>query len=841
MYKNFYYNRQDGLCHLWDDEKGYTCFPYERYGYLIDPKGEFTTLNGLKVKKVKNWSKEAENQNLVFEHDVRPETRVLIDRYFESDEPSKNHTILFFDIEIAKEGKYSKPVEALNTITSIAYYDTKQKQYFCLILDIENKLEDKIINGTSIKRFDSEQKLLATFIMEYCKINPDIITGWNSEYFDVPYLYTRLQNVLGDKWAKKLSPIGIVEPRSYGNEFSIQIAGVSHLDYLLLYKNYTYSENPRYTLDAISKKELKRGKVEYEGSLDSLFKEDINKFIEYNVSDVELIVAMDVKLDFIAIAIGICHKGHVPYEDFSMSSRIHDGALITDCKRNNLITIRSIKDEHSSGESAEGAFVKLPSPGIYEYVYDLDLESEYPNNIKSINISPETKWGRVRNYSVDDFSNKVNRKYEVEKILIKHLTDEWNLNSENNLFEFNSHDNFVQFLDENNLSISSAGILYSLDKKGLIPSILTKWGEERTEFRKIAKEYYNNGDIEKYKYYDRKQLVQKILLNSLYGVLLLPSFRFYDREGGESVTLSGQSLIKFSEKMGNLYYNKQIQTDTYIDYCIYQDTDSCFFQALPMIYHRYGKKEHSEEFLVEKTLEIAKETENFINKSYDFYAKRFHNLNNHTWRIKQEMVGKTAFWRDAKKRYAMWNVNKNGLKCDEFEVKGFDSVRSDFPKDFRAFMNQSIEDILKKTPVEEMNKKVRDEKERIIKRAELNDILLPTGVKKISKFKYGQKGTPIHVKSAQNYNKLLELFNLESYPKIDDGDKIIWSYLKPNPYGFESLGIRGYEDPKEILDFLNKFANRNAIFEDRLLNKMQKIWDNLGWGQIEIKEESEFF
>lgn len=844
MYKNLHVDRNSQMVHLWTDGKNgdvpYSCFPFERYAYQVDPKGDKITLNGLKVKKVTNWSKEAEKQGLVFEHDVRTETRVLIDRYFQSDDVSVDHNILFLDIEIAKEGKYSKPSEAFNTITSIAYYSSVEKKYHCLLLDPDCKLEDKVIEGTFLRRFSREDQLLAAFITEYRKLNVSIITSWNGDTFDMPYLFNRLTNVLGDKVAKKLSPIGIVYPNEYGRDYSIKIAGVSQLDYLKLYKNYNYNEEPRYTLDAISKKELKRGKVEYEGSLDSLFENDILKFIQYNVSDVELLVAMNDKLDFIALAMGICHKGHVPYEDFSMSSRVLDGALITDCKRNNIIANKTSKTEDSHGEKAEGAFVKLPTPGIYEYVYDLDLESEYPNNIKSLNISPETKWGRVENYSVDDFSTKTDREYQVEKILIKHLTDNWNDEEESN-FHFSNHDEFINFLTENNLSISSAGILYSLDKKGLIPDILTKWGLERTEFRATAKKYHNEGDMEKYRYYDRKQLVQKILLNSLYGVLLLPTFRFYDRENGESVTISGQTLVKFSAKMGNHYYQKQIQNDVLKDYCIYSDTDSVFFEALPMIEHRYGKENHSEQFLIEKTLEIAKEVEDFINKSYAFYAKRFHNINSHTWRIKQEMVGKTAFWRDAKKRYAMWIVNKNGLNCDEVEVKGFDSIRSDFPKDFRKFMGQSVIDILKKVPAEEMNEKVRLEKERIVKSANLRDILLPTGVKEISKFKYGQKGTPIHVKSAQNYNKLLELFKIENLPKIEDGDKILWAYLKPNSFGFETLAIRGYDDPDQIVEFLEKFADRKMIFENRLLNKMQEIWNNLGWGRINLDADNDFF
>jgi len=559
MYQNIYHDRNSGIVHLWDDEKGYTNFPFERYAYVLDSRGDYVTMTGLRCKKVTSWSKELEKQNLVFEHDVPIYTRVLIDRYWNSDEPSKNNRVLFFDIEVAKEGKYSTPREASNTITSIAYYDSIDQKYHCLILDVENRLEDR----DGLKRFGTEQELLIHFLQCWQKIKPNIVTGWNCEFFDIPYLFNRLVNVLGDKWAKKLSPIGIVEDREFGKEYTVKIAGVSCLDYLMLYKNFTANQQPRYTLDFICNAELGRGKVQYEGSLDDLFRNDIHKFIEYNISDVELVVALDRKFDYIEIARGICHKGHVPYEDITMSSRFLDGALLTDCRRNNLITVRTERSE-TIEEPAEGAFVKLPAPGLYRYVYDLDLESEYPNNIKSLNISPETKWGRVIDYDVYDFVNKKDRLYQVQKINVKSLVDRWDNDKDHDEFEFNTWLDLKNFLDEHNLSISSAGILYNLDKKGLIPTILTKWGEERTDFRKTAKDYHNAGDIEKYKYYDRKQYVQKILLNSLYGVLLLNSFRFYDRENGESVTYSGKSLIKFCQDVINWHYNKCISTmDSY--------------------------------------------------------------------------------------------------------------------------------------------------------------------------------------------------------------------------------------------------------------------------------------
>jgi len=410
MYKNLHFDRNNQMVHLWTDgqhnDKPYSCFPFERYAYQVDPKGTNVTLNGLKVKKVSNWSKEAEKQNLIFEHDVRTETRVLIDRYFQNDDVSVGHNILFLDIEIAKEGKYSKPNEAFNTVTAIAYYSSIEQKYHCLLLDPDCKIEDKIIDGTHLKRFSREDQLLAYFITEYQKLKVDIITGWNTDHFDMPYLFNRLINVLGEKVARKLSPIGIVYQNEYGRDYSIKIAGVSQLDYLKLYKNYNYNEEPRYTLDAISKKELGRGKVEYEGSLDSLFENDIHKFIQYNVSDVELLVAMDKKLDFISIAMGICHKGHVPYEDFTMPSRFLDGASLVYCKRNGFVASSGIKGDEQG--KAEGAFVKQPKTGFYKWVYSLDLQSLYPSIIMTCNISPETKIAKIHNW--EEINRLVNLK-----------------------------------------------------------------------------------------------------------------------------------------------------------------------------------------------------------------------------------------------------------------------------------------------------------------------------------------------------------------------------------------------------------------------------------------------
>jgi DNA polymerase elongation subunit (family B) len=826
---------------LWDDETGYEQFQYEKYAYIVDSKGSSITMDGVKVRKVADWSKEAEKQGLVYEHDVPILTRILVDRYHHSDEVSKNHRIMILDIEVAKEGKYSTAKEAANTITAISYY-LKETGYVCLLLDKNGKLNSrkKAVKTTSgreievdLQIFRNEKMMLTAFVSQFARIRPTITSHWNGELYDMPYLVNRIKGELGNNVASKLSEIGIVytEPVNDRDDHAI-IAGVACFDYLMLYKKFSINDRPRFTLDYISKQELGRGKKKYAGTLDDLYENDPEGFIEYNIDDVELVVSLDEKLDFIFAAQGLCHTGHVPYEDIIFSSRYLEGASLTYCKRNNLIAMKTIPDGNM--DPAMGAFVKLPKPGLYKYIFDEDLSGMYPGNIMSLNISPETKYGRVENFNGEEFSKDVKKSYKI--IPRKKVGT---IES----FEFSDTSDFIvedlrAFLQEKNLSISANGIMYSKDKIGLIPAILKKWGSDRKEYRKQAEIAKLSGDLEKYKYYDRNQYRVKILGNSFYGYLLLYGSRFNDRENGEATTQTGVQLIKQSMKVADWYYNKKLGNVEPKEYVVYSDTDSIFLPALPLIENADSK---TDDELVQDTLKISAELQTVINKYYDKYADRFHNVSEHYWNIKQELVSRRAFWGSAKKRYAMWIINKNGLPFDEAEIKGFDVVRSSFPQAFRDFMESIIGDILHDILPDELNKKIRDFKYQY-KNNELSDILLPSGVKEISKYQTATKSIPIHVNSSLNYNKLLNLFNIEGqYPVIDDGDKIMWGYLRQNPYNFNTLAIRGYDDPPEILEFMEKYTDREKIFEKSLISKLQSIWDDLGWGQISLNENNDDF
>ncbi len=538
MYQNIYYDRKTNKVHIWDDKKGYYTFDYKKYAYVEDPTGEYTSIYGHRLTKTYNVDGDKDDY---FEIDVPDTTRILVDLYYNDDTPSVGHKILTFDIEVEMDSGRPEPEKAENEITSIALHDSVTNDRWVLILDKQRLIKDSVDNNVTINSFRTERELLSSFLNIYASIEPTILTGWNIDNFDIPYLYNRLRRIFGERTANRLSPIGIVTYHKYRERY--YIAGVSAMDYLFLYRKFTMSELENYKLDTIGKKEVNMGKIVYEGSLDKLFNTNLEKFIEYNLRDIDIVIAIDKKLQYIDLARSICHAGCVPYDEISYSSIYLEGAILADLKRDKMVTANKPKRTAKFGEdegSFIGAFVKDPIVGIYKWIYDLDLTSLYPSIIMSLNISPETKVSKINNWDMELYA-----KGKLE------------------LLEFNngksmSLENFNKFIKEANLSIASNGVMYRMDKEGIIPKILKKWFDKRVEYRKLESDYGKKGDMEKYAFYNKRQTTQKILLNSLYGVLGLQSFRFFDIDNAEAVTTTGRDIILNTSKMINIKYNKEL-------------------------------------------------------------------------------------------------------------------------------------------------------------------------------------------------------------------------------------------------------------------------------------------
>jgi DNA polymerase elongation subunit (family B) len=574
MYQNIFVDRNSDTptAYIWDDKQGLITLPVSEfnYAYIRDPKGKFLAMTGQRVSKVYRFNRNADN---IFEGDLPIETRILTDLYLEDDTPSEGNVTLFFDIEVSMENGIPDIHTPNNEITSIALYDPTIDRYVAIVLDKEGIYEDRQTEEADIYFSDNEVGLLHKFMNIYEQISPTIITGWNSDGFDIPYLYNRIRQVCGPGTANQLSPIGKVRYSERLERY--KIAGISSLDYLSMYKKFTYTQQPNYRLDTIGRLEVGMGKVDYDGSLDDLFREDLNKFIEYNLQDVRIIVELDKKLKLIELVRGICHVGHVPYEEYGYSSKFLEGTIVTYLHRKGIVVTNKPKDGQQKMEELRedgeqgfaGAFVKEPIPGRYEWVYSLDLQSLYPSIIMSLNISPETKVGKVLNFDLEQHLRK-----EIVAYVIQEFDDNTTIELE--------YDSFNKFLVENNLSISSNGILYSNDKVGIIPEVLDTWFAQRKEFKDLMKKYTNEGNKELADYYDRRQHIQKIFLNSLYGALGLPVWRFYDIDNALAVTASGQQVIKNTDKVANLIYKKKNTTNTnntgenvrVDDYVIYVDT-----------------------------------------------------------------------------------------------------------------------------------------------------------------------------------------------------------------------------------------------------------------------------
>lgn len=725
----------------------------------------------------------------------------------------------------------------------------------------------------------------------------------NCDGFDNPYLYNRLKKVLGEEEAKKLSPIEKVRKKRIGREDrnGYQFGGIASLDYLRIYKNFTFSEQASYSLDAISNDELGRGKVEYEGmevdgetieDLDDLKRLDIERFIKYNFEDVQLVADLDDKLNFIEMARRISHLGHVPYEEVYKSSRFIEGAILNRINEQGIVAPdksnatrgfeadehvppgnrripvnKEIKNEvprrgtigiHKNTTSPEkvdyvqvddggfvleepldfevekgyeislqfaGAYVKEPEPGLYDWFYDLDLTSMYPCICMSLNISPETKVAKVYGddgWEVDDFARMPDKEYEV-----------W-IFDDGDYRHFDGPESLHRWVRKNNYSVAANGAIYRNDKRGVIAEILEEWFENRQEYKQKRNEARERGDEEEAEYYDKQQHNRKILINSVYGVLGLPVFRFYDIDNAEATTATGVSTIKFTQKMGDHYYQKHGDPELgTINKCIYTDTDSVFYSAIPLLDDDPENME--EEEIIETTIEKATEVQEYLNSSYDYYARKMLNIpkGQHRFDIKQELVSSRGMW-IRKKRYAQWIVNDEGDPTSELDVTGMDIIRSDFPPAFDSLLEELVITILREKDQDIADQMIMDFRDKLWD-FDLLEVSRPTGIGEIedyqtSDFGKYQKGAPAHYKAALAYNDMLEHYGLQKHHEpIQAEDKIKWIYLNKNPLGLDQIAFKGTEDPPKIIEFAKKYADYDKMYEKELLSKLQDVYEAIGW------------
>jgi DNA polymerase elongation subunit (family B) len=864
MYQAIYIQQGENYTktvHLRDDNEGWITKDFRPTYYKIDPNGQYTTLDGKRVSPTNKFEKSN------YEIDIPNETRVLIDEYLNEDEPSKWHNIVFLDIECEIGGALI-PENIKNSptkITSIALYDKSTQQTICYILDESKSIESIEEEGKSIITCYTEKELLLKFLDKWEELDPTIVVGWNSEFFDIPYLYFRILRVFDAKTALRLSPLKIIgNLNQYGAITTIEsqkmskdyvdLAGINHLDYFNLFKKYIAKQEPSYKLGDIGKKYVGLDKIKYNVSLDKLFKEDKKKFIEYNIRDVEILIELDKKLQFIDLTLNICHLCHVPYENIYWSTILNEGAILTYLKRQNIVSVNkptttnpelklTIRKEYAGG------YLKDPIPGLYSDIIDFDFTSLYPSIIRSLNMGVETLVGNV----------KIRDKYDSNWTLLdlKALKPSEKITIENPKRQVTqiTAGKLIEMVEKNKLMVAASGGLFRSDKRSAVCDVLSDWFDKRVEYKNLMKDAFKKKkDPILGEFYNKRQQAFKIKLNDVYGCFAQNGWRYTDgyKVISNAITLTGQRLIQESIKAMNRIINTEIGTKD-VDYVITSDTDSMFIRVGDVVRHRWPDLDvNNRDARIAKILEIAADYQKQINKYLNQHVRDLFNIqDNHCFELKQEVILERGYFA-GKRRYAQYIINKEGVTTEELDIKGLDLMKSNFPPLFKEFGENLIKQIMFGKTKKEIDLLISSFKKNIAGR-EIIEIAKPTGVKKIREYiERGPTGgkifsdlklkAPINTKAAIYTNDLLRFKKLDKkYPCFVEGDKMFYVNLKSNPYKIEVIAINGYDDAPEIMEFVERYIDREAVFNNVLLNKLQNLYKDIGWSFPSLNEYANKF
>ena len=657
------------------------------------------------------------------------------------------------------------------------------------------------------KQFNNEFDLLNDFISWWMKNTPDIVTGWNIQMFDIPYLAKRLYRVLGDKVARRLSPWGLCSPKELyikGRRHIVyDIGGITQLDYLDLYKKFTYTNQESYRLDHIANVELGQKKLDHSefDTFKDFYTKGWQKFVEYNIIDVELVDRLEDKMKLIELALTMAYDAKVNYEDVFYQVRMWDTIIYNYLKRRNIVI--PPKERSDKAEKYAGAYVKEPIPGKYDWVVSFDLNSLYPHLIMQYNISPETLL-ETKHPTVT-----------VDKILNEELT-------------------FEMYKDN---AICANGAMFRKDVRGFLPELMEKMYNERVIFKKrmiTAKKKYEKTptkNLEKeIARCNNIQMAKKISLNSAYGAIGNQYFRYYKLANAEAITLSGQVSIRWIENKMNDFLNKILKTEGK-DYVIASDTDSIYLHLGPLVDVIYKDKEKDSESIVSFIDTICEKTlEPFIDQSYKELAE-YVNAYDQKMFMKRENIADRGIW-TAKKRYILNVWNSEGVQYHEPKLKmmGIEAVKSSTPAPCREMIKDALKLMMNGTEDDVIQFIENSRKE--FRRLPPEEIAFPRSVSDVNKYKSSNmiyiKGTPIHVRGALLFNYYIKKHNLTNkYSLIGNGEKIKFCYLK-KPNKLHENVISFIQDfPKEL--GIDKYVDHDLQFDKSFLEPLRIILDSIGW------------
>ena len=724
-------------------------------------------------------------------------------------------SIAIVDIEVGSENGFPDPYEANEPVTAIALRFIGGHMFVFGCGDYEVKGQERYM------KCKDEYHLLKFFLKLWQEKCPDALTGWNTKFFDVPYLVNRMRKVLGEDEAKKLSPWNIISERQafvMNRKMTVyELVGVGDLDYLELYKWYSPNGKSQesYRLDAIAQFELGEGKISYEEyeNLHQLYRLNYQLFIEYNIKDVDLILKLEDKLKLIELALTLAYDTKTNYDDVFAQTRMWDALTYNNLMNQNIVVPPRIVKEKS--EAFEGAFVKDPQVGLHNWVASFDLNSLYPHLMMQYNISPETLI-EPENYT-QEMRDVLSQGVTVDKLLKKQID--------------------LSALE--NVTITPNGQFFRTDMQGFLPKMMEDMYEDRKKFKKMmiqAKKDYEaeKDDTKKYDIekriarYNNLQLAKKVSLNSAYGALGSQYFRFYDLRMALGVTTAGQFSIRWIESKINGYMNSLLKTNK--DYVIASDTDSIYLRLGELV-DKFIKDTSDKNKVISFMDKICEEKiQPFIDKSYKELADYVHAYDQ-KMQMKREALADKGIW-TAKKRYIMHVYNNEGVQYTEPDMKvmGLEMIKSSTPAPVREKMKQALQ-IMMKGSESDMHTFI-DTFRTEFKKLNVEDISFPRGINGLKE--YGNKttiyskGTPIHVRGALLYNKYLEEKGLsKKYPLIQEGEKIKFTYLKtPNIFKENVVSFPG----RLPVEFgLQDCIDYNTQFDKTFLEPIKVILDCMDW------------
>jgi len=709
------------------------------------------------------------------------------------------------DIEVKSENGFPDVESAAEEILLISIQDYNTKQIRTWGQGEFNNKQDNVI----YKSFNSEYELLNAFINWWMveENTPEVITGWNIELYDIPYLSRRLEKVLGEKLMKRLSPWGLVtEDEIYisgRKHIAYDVGGITQLDYLNLYKKFTYKAQESYRLDYIAKVELGQQKLDHSeyDTFKDFYTKGWQKFVEYNIIDVELVDRLEDKMKLIELAITMAYDAKANYVDVFSQVRMWDTIIYNYLKKRNIVI--PPRERSSKSEKYEGAYVKEPIPGKYDWVVSFDLNSLYPHLIMQYNISPETLLDTRHPYS------------GVDKILNQEVT-------------------FEMYKDN---AICANGAMYRKDIRGFLPELMEKIYKDRTIYKRKMLEAKQQYEKTKTKALEKEisrcnniQMARKIQLNSAYGAIGNQYFRYYKLANAEAITLSGQVSIRWIENKMNQKINQILKTED-VDYVIASDTDSIYLNLGPLVDAVYEGREKTNESVVSFLNKICEmEFEKYISSSYEALAA-YVNAYDQKMFMKRENIAERGIW-TAKKRYILNVWDSEGVRYEEPKLKmmGIEAVKSSTPAPCRTMIKDGLKLMMNGT--EEDVIKFIDDCRAKFKTLPPEEIAFPRTVSNVKKYyNYTDiyvKGTPIHCRGALLFNHYIKKNKLDrKYSLIGNGEKIKFIYLKKPNIIRENVISFIQDFPNEL--GLDKYIDYDLQFEKSFVEPLKAILDAIGW------------